>query len=103
MSEKILIFTPTYSDFIPEPSAQQKARDLLNSFVLVADAVKSQTTDEVELVFTDTNLERNLCLDCGTQLDEWWIKAVDAAFNYTRFTNLHVTLPCFGQRALSMI
>jgi hypothetical protein len=96
MSDSILIFIPTDPDYIPELSAQQEARDVLMSFVPDADEVKAQTADEVELVFTGTNLERILCPDCGAQLDEWWITAVDAAFNHTRFTNLLVTLPCCG-------
>jgi hypothetical protein len=96
MSDNILIFIPTDPDSIPEPSAQQEARDVLRSFVPDADEVKAQTTDEVELVFTGTNLERILCPDCAAKLDEWWIKAVDAAYNHTRFTNLLVTLPCCG-------
>lgn len=96
MSDNILIFIPTDPDYIPEPSAQQEAQDVLRAFVPDADEVKAQTTDEVELVFTGTNLERILCPDCGAQLDEWWIQAVDAAYTHTRFTNLLVTLPCCG-------
>ncbi len=96
MSDTILIFIPTDPDYIPEPSAQQEARDVLRSFVPDAQEVRAQTTEEVELVFTGTNLERILCPECGAQLDEWWIKAVDAAYTHTRFTNLLVTLPCCG-------
>jgi hypothetical protein len=97
VSDNVLIFIPTDPHYIPEPSAQQEARNLLRSFAPDADEVKAQTTDEVELVFTGTNLERILCPVCGTLLDwGWWSDALDTAYSATRFTNLLVTLPCCG-------
>jgi len=97
VSDNILIFIPTDPYYIPEHSAQQEARDLLGSFAPDADEVKAQTTDEVELVFTGTNLERILCPVCGMLLDwGWWSDALDAAYSATRFTNLWMTLPCCG-------
>lgn len=98
MSDNVLIFIPTNPQYIPELPAQLKAEDLLRSFAPNADEVKAQTTDEVELVFTGTNLEKILCPVCGTLLDwGWWTDALDTAFNTSRFTNLLVMLPCCGE------
>ncbi len=97
MSDNVLIFIPTDPSYIPEPSAQQEAQNLLRSFAPDADEVKAETSDEVELVFTGTNLERILCPVCETLLDwGWWSDALDAAYSATRFSNLLVRLPCCG-------
>lgn len=97
MSDNALIFIPTDPNYIPEPPAQQEARDWLRSFAPEADEVEVQTTDELELVFIGANWERILCPVCETTLAmEWWADAVDAAYNATRLANLLVTLPCCG-------
>ncbi len=98
MSVDMLILIPTEPTYRPEPILAEQAKTLLKVFVPQAQEIAVQATEEVEFIATGGNLERIVCPFCQSVLDEqWWVAAMDRAYDETRFTDLTVILPCCGR------
>jgi hypothetical protein len=96
MSDNILIFIPVDSKYTPGASAADQAVELLKEHLPQAE-VTFQIIEDVEFVATGGNLEKIVCPICHAEIDEdWWINAMDEAYEKTRFADLTVTLPCCG-------
>lgn len=97
MSEFHYILIPTIPDYVPGAAAREAAVARLKSFVPDAQQVTAEVTEYVEFVPAMGNFETVSCPACGTILDDgWWVRAMDAAYGESGFTDLAVTLPCCG-------
>jgi len=95
MSDNILILIPADPQYIPEIAIQGQALDVFRLAVPRADEVTMSSTTDVKFIDAGGNLERVICPICGMELEtNWWIQAVDVAYEETRFRDLLVTLPC---------
>jgi hypothetical protein len=96
MSLFVLKLIPTNPEYVPDESARQFAEDTLKSFFPTALTIGTVVANEVQFVWSGESFEAVYCPDCGTRLDVegWWVKVVDSAYNTGRFTDLNVTLPC---------
>src|SRR5579885_452445 len=98
VSVNTLILIPTEPTYRPGSVLAEQAKALFKTFVPQAKEITIQETEEIQFVATGENLERIICPFCKSLLDEqWWIAAMDTAYETTKFANLTVTLPCCGR------
>ena len=99
MSDNYLRFIPLAPGYVPEASAQERARDLLHTYTPRADEVRAQVWEHVQFVDCGSNLERVLCPACHADLldDGRWGRMMDAAYEVL-FTSLVIPMPCCGVR-----
>lgn len=96
MSDNYEHFIPVDPKFVPDYAARERMRVLLKGFFPKSDDVDLVVHDSVEIVLAMENFERVLCPRCDTEIDmDWWVSAVDAAYE-TRFENLSIVTPCCG-------
>ncbi len=94
MSTNWLKLIPTNSEYVPDPSPSEQARNLFASYLPKAREIHIEVYEHVEFIHQGGNWERVLCPICARELDVvWWGYAMDAAFK-TRFADLQVTTPC---------
>ncbi|HEU5384086.1 MAG TPA: hypothetical protein VFV38_52495 [Ktedonobacteraceae bacterium] len=98
MSTNLLILIPAEPTYRPASVFAEQAQDLLKKRFPQTAEVSVSLFEEVEFIATGGNLERIRCPCCQSVLDEqWWIAAMERAYNETRFADLTVTLPCCGR------
>ncbi len=98
MSVDTLILIPTEPTYRPGSVVAEQAKRLFETFVPQAKEVTMRATEEVQFIATGENLERIVCPFCNAVLDEqWWLTAMDTAYERTKFVDLTVTLPCCGK------
>jgi hypothetical protein len=95
MSDNYIRLIPTDPSYLPEPTAQQTAADLLRSFVPDADEVTAELTEDIHFIDPGANFESVSCPACRKNIGEWWIDAMDRIWQI-RFADLTITLPCCG-------
>lgn len=97
MSESNYKLIPISPDYVPDASARERARERFTSFVPNARQVTAEVSEHVEFVPSMGNFETVSCSACGATLDnDWWLRAMDAAYAQSLFADLSVTLPCCG-------
>ncbi|HEU5375727.1 MAG TPA: hypothetical protein VFV38_09830 [Ktedonobacteraceae bacterium] len=98
MSTNLLILIPTEPTYRPESVGAKRAQALLHTYFSQTAEASVSLSEEVAFIATGGNLERVLCPCCQSVLDEqWWIAAMERAYNETRFADLIVALPCCGR------
>jgi hypothetical protein len=94
MSENTLKFIPIDEQYVPDKSAQKKAREMLASWLPEDSNVQIKVTEQIEFVDSGTNFESVFCSVCGKEIsDTWWQQAMDVAYQ-SEFTNLSIITPC---------
>jgi hypothetical protein len=97
MSDYYYQLIPTIPAYVPDDGARESARERFASFVGNAAGVTMEVWEHVEFVDCMGNFESVSCPVCGTLLDDdWWIRAMDAAYGEQGFADLRVTVPCCG-------
>lgn len=98
MSTNLLILIPTEPTYRPESVGAKRAQALLNTYFSQPAEASVSLTEEVAFIATGGNLERIRCPYCQSVFEEqWWIAAMERAYDETRFVDLTVRLPCCGQ------
>lgn len=96
MSVNFLQLIPVEPTFVPNPAAQQEAKDLLTSLAPDSDEITAETTDDVQFIDAGSNFETISCPTCGQELTvEWWQAAMNEAYE-AKFQDLHTISPCCG-------
>jgi hypothetical protein len=97
MSDYYYQLIPTIPDHVPDDVARKRARERFELFVGNAAGVNVEVREHVEFVPCMGNFESVSCPVCGTRLDDdWWGRAMDAAYGEQGFGDLRVTVPCCG-------
>jgi hypothetical protein len=97
MSTYYYLLIPNAPDYVPDAAAGERALERFASFLPEAEEVTAEEGEDVEFVWAGENFETVSCPACGTVLEnDWWIRAVDAAYGGSRFADLRVTTPCCG-------
>lgn len=94
MSDNWIILIPTRPDYVPNPHAQQVARDLLMELLPEAE-VTALVSPEIEFVHPFGNWSGVRCPLCHVDIEDWCIEAIKTA-SETAFENLTVITPCCG-------
>lgn len=95
MSDNYLKLIPKEPEFVPDPDASALAISTLQSLAPLAEEIKASTTETIHFIDQGSNFERVLCPKCGAELNDWWTKEMDKAWE-NHFTNLLTNTPCCG-------
>lgn len=96
MSDDYLRFIPTDPDYSPPFVVDQRARQLLASFIPQLAEITINRYETIQFIDAGSNWGPIYCPGCGAILaDEAWACLVDKA-SVTQFTNLSVLTPCCG-------
>ena len=95
MSTIYLRVIPTSPSFVPNAEAQLRARKLFEQLIEGADELQTIVTEEIEFVDAGGNLPTIRCPHCKSDLNDWWMVAVDKAYE-SHFRDLNLQLPCCG-------
>lgn len=97
MSDSYYKLIPSDPDYVPDAATRERARARFATFVPKAEQVTAAVSEHVEFVPAMGNSETVSCPVCGALLDnDWWVRAMDAAYSEHGFVALAVTLPCCG-------
>ena len=94
MSDNWLVFIPTDPEALPSRAAADRAVELLKTFVPEAyGEVLAKFAERTVFHCGGGNWSGVICPKCGTDVEGWWIDAMDKAWA-SEFKNLSVTTPC---------
>jgi hypothetical protein len=97
MSDNYLRLIPIAPDYVPSPEQIDHALEALAD-ISGASAWRIAVLPETQFVDPGSNLESVTCPRCDARQNlEWWTQAMDRA-SHTSFQDLHVEMPCCGQR-----
>ena len=96
MSDIYLRIIPNDSACVPSALARERALDVLQRAVPLADDVASQVMPEVRFVDCGDNFETVRCPHCGADVGEWWSVAMEIGHEQ-QFRDLRATTPCCGR------
>jgi hypothetical protein len=97
MSDTWLQLVATDPEWTPEPEPAHRCVETLKGFFPGAHEVTAQFEASVSLFDAGCNLETISCPACGLDAGNWWLDAMDKAWE-TQFADLEVTTPCCGLR-----
>jgi hypothetical protein len=97
MSWDILRIIPSQPHYVPDLQSQEMVKQLFSSLVNSADEITTDVWEDAEFVDQGGNFESVMCPNCGTDLEAWWIDAIDEAYA-KRFRQLNVEVPCCGAK-----
>lgn len=95
MSDNWIVLVPHDAEWTPTAEAAQRCIEMLLRFFPRADQVTPRFESSVSFFGADCDLEGVSCPNCGHDAQNWWIKAMNKAWE-TRFADLSVTTPCCG-------
>jgi len=84
---------PINPSYVPETDAQELARNLFVSSLPDTERVITQVTPEIGFFDCGEYFESVFCPHCHTDLSDWWLDAMNLAYE-TSFHDLTVTVPC---------
>jgi hypothetical protein len=93
MSIHFLKLIPTDPWFVPSEPRWSVAAARFHQFAPKAESVETSSTATIQFVDAGGNFERVRCPACAADITQWWIAAMDEAWQ-VHFANLSVTLPC---------
>jgi hypothetical protein len=96
MSDTWLRFIPTQREYVPSVIAQERAVDLLRTFVPNADAVEVTLSGEIEFIDCGSNWSGVVCSACGLDAEPWFGDALTRAHEQSAFRDLDTIAPCCG-------
>jgi hypothetical protein len=93
MSTQILSIVPTSATFIPHGTAQAKAIHFLRSIISDAREIKAWESNTTQFIHPVEYFKQVNCPSCHTEITDWWVDAVDNAYE-SNFENLAIATPC---------
>jgi len=98
MSDNYLRLIPTDPEWVPDPLAREKSRQLLEKMLPEAQEITVDVGDHVGFVDQGANFESVGCPSCGAILDvEWWQGEMDKAME-SNCADLSTSPPCCGRQ-----
>lgn len=99
MSDNWISIIPTDPSFKPKTAAAEAARRLMEDVLPEADEVTAALFDEVQFVDAGANSGDVWCPRCGDALEEaWFYETIDEVQGEGGLGDLHVDMPCCGER-----
>jgi len=98
MFDSILKLIPSSHIYVPKEYSKQRAIASVDVLFPLADSIHFKQSDNPEFVDPGINLERIICPNCSTVIDEtWWKEAIDKAYN-NKFMDLSIVVPCCNSK-----
>ena len=99
MSDSILKLISSSHTYMPKEDSKQKAIRSVEMFFPLPSRVSFKQSDTPHFVDPGTNLERIICPNCSSVIDElWWKEAMDKAYQ-DKYIELNVIVPCCKSKA----
>lgn len=95
MSDNWLQYIPTDPYFKPTAHSATVAEKLLDSFVPLAETVRSEFNNSISFYHPGGNWSGVKCPSCGADAESWFNNFIDQLFE-NNFSSLVVKAPCCG-------